>query len=86
MYIELVGYIAGLLIAITMVPQIITSVRTKNVEGVSKAMLLIFFSSMILWFVYGILIKNYPIIVTNGIAALISGIQVFIKFKYSTKT
>ena len=80
---EIIGYIAGILVAITMIPQIKMSLKTKSVKGISTSMLLIFFFSMLLWTIYGILIKNYPLIITNGFATIISGIQVFIKFKYN---
>lgn len=81
--VEIIGYIAGVLIAITMVPQLYISIKTKSVVGVSLVMLVIFFISMVCWFVYGLLIENYPIIIFNGLATFVSGIQLFIKFKYS---
>lgn len=40
---EIIGYAAGILIAITMIPQIIVSLKTKNVKGLSTLMLTIFF-------------------------------------------
>ncbi|MCA9487845.1 MAG: hypothetical protein KC516_02690 [Nanoarchaeota archaeon] len=83
--VEIIGYLAGILVAITMIPQIKMSLKTKSVKGISTSMLLIFFSSMLLWTIYGILIKNYPLIITNGFATIISGIQVFIKFKYDSR-
>jgi MtN3 and saliva related transmembrane protein len=79
---EIIGYFAGILVAITMIPQIIISLKTKSVKGVSVIMLLTFFASMLLWTIYGILINNYPLIITNGFATIISAIQIFIKFKY----
>jgi MtN3 and saliva related transmembrane protein len=79
---EIIGYLAGILVAITMIPQIKMSLKTKSVKGISTAMLVIFFSSMLFWTIYGFLIINYPLIITNGFATIISGIQVYIKFKY----
>lgn len=83
---EIIGYIAGVLIAITMIPQIRVSLHTKNVEGVSKSMLVIFFFSMLLWALYGVLIDSYPLMITNGVATLVAGFQVYIKFKYQKRT
>ena len=82
---EIIGYIAGILIAITMIPQIIISIKTKSVEGISMLMLIIFFTSMLLWTIYGIMINSYPLTITNGIATIVSGIQVYIKIKYKNK-
>lgn len=80
---EIIGYLAGVLIAITMFPQLYISIKTKSVTGISLLMLIIFFLSMVCWVIYGLLIANYPIIIFNGIATIISGIQLFIKIKYS---
>lgn len=79
---EAIGYAVGILIAITMVPQMVLSLKTRNVSGLSTAMLLIFFASMVLWTVYGYFIQSYPLIVTNGLATIISAIQVYVKLKY----
>jgi len=79
---EIIGYIAGILIAITMIPQISMSLRTKNVAGLSKSMLIIFFLSMLLWSIYGFLIHSYPLLITNGFATLVAGFQLYIKFSY----
>lgn len=84
LYVELIGYIAGVLIAITMIPQIRTSLKTKNVEGLSLAMLIMFFTSMLLWAIYGYLIKSYPLLLTNGFATIVAGVQLYIKLKYRT--
>jgi MtN3 and saliva related transmembrane protein len=83
LFAEIIGYIAGILIAITMIPQIKVSLKTKSVKGLSTSMVVIFFMSVFLWTVYGILIKSYPLIITDGFATIISGIQVCIKFKYN---
>ena len=82
---EIIGYIAGILIAITMIPQLYVSLKTKSVEGVSLIMLIIFFISMVCWLIYGVLIKNYPLIIFNGLATIVSGIQLFIKIKFQKK-
>ncbi|HYF04714.1 MAG TPA: SemiSWEET family transporter [Patescibacteria group bacterium] len=81
--VDLIGYIAGVLVAITMVPQIILSLKTKNVTGLSLGMLVIFFLSMVLWVVYGYKIGSYPLMLTNGLATLVSGVQLYLKLRYS---
>lgn len=83
---ELIGYAAWILVAVTMIPQIRISLKTKSVKWVSTSMLLIFFSSMLLRTLYWILIENYPLIITNGFATIVSWIQVYIKFKYRNKS
>lgn len=80
--IKIIGYLAGIFITITMVPQIYTSIKIKSVENVSVLMLTFFFLSMFLWFIYGILQNDLPLMIFNGLATIIAGIQLGIKIYY----
>ena len=82
---EIIGYIAGILIVTTMIPQIYLSLKTKDLKGLSLLMIIIFFFSMLLWSIYGFLIRSYPLLITNSLATVISGIQLFIKLFYNNK-
>jgi MtN3 and saliva related transmembrane protein len=83
LWIELVGYSAGVLIAFTMIPQIIQSIRTKSVKDVSVYMIIVFIVGLFLWTIYGILIKSVPIIISDGFGCCIGIIQLVIKLKYN---
>jgi MtN3 and saliva related transmembrane protein len=76
---------AGFMMAFTMIPQIIKSLKTKSVEDISLLMLIIYVLSSILWTVYGILINSMPVAVTDGVAFCVSSTQLIIKIKYSHK-
>ena len=81
--INIIGFTAGFLMAITMIPQIIRSLKTKSVEDISLLMLVIYVTSAILWTIYGILIKSLPVAITDGFAFCVSSVQLFIKIKYT---
>jgi len=49
--INLVGYLATVVGALIMFPQIIKSLKTKKVNDISKSMLIIFLINCALWFV-----------------------------------
>lgn len=83
--INVIGFTAGFLMAVTMVPQIIKSLRTKSVEDISLLMLVIYVTSAVLWTIYGILIKSLPVAITDGFAFCVSSLQLFIKIKYTRK-
>lgn len=63
--IDLLGYIASLLIIICYLPQIIKIIRTKEAKDISIEMYLLLLSGQILYTFYGILKKDIPIIVVN---------------------
>ena len=48
------------------IPQIYKAIKTQKVEDVSPVFLSILIVGVGLWTIYGVLIKDYPIIITNG--------------------
>ncbi len=85
LFVNLIGFTAGTLMAITMIPQIIQSLKTKSVEDISLLMLLLYVIAAFLWMIYGILIKSLPVAITDGFAFCVSSTQLFIKIKYTKK-
>lgn len=83
--VNVIGFTAGFLMAITMLPQIIKSLKTKRVEDISLLMLITYVTSAFLWMIYGILIKSLPVSITDGFAFCVSSTQLFIKIKYTKR-
>lgn len=83
--VNLIGFTAGFLMAITMLPQIIKSLKTKRVEDISLLMLIIYVISAFLWMIYGVLIKSLPVAITDGFAFFVSSVQLLIKIKYTKR-
>ncbi|MCX6750720.1 MAG: SemiSWEET family transporter [Candidatus Pacearchaeota archaeon] len=81
--INIVGYTATVVGTFLMLPQIIKSLKTKQVRDVSSAMTFLYSLNCLLWLIYGVLIVAYPVIAANFIGFLISLIQIIIKIKYS---
>ena len=84
--VEALGYFAGFLMASTMVPQIVQSLRTKSVEDISIYMLLIYISSSVLWTVYGTMIEAWPVAIADGFAFLVGCTQLGLKLRYQKKS
>ena len=79
--IEIIGILAGVCTTIAVLPQIYKAVKTKKAEDISPVFFTIMIFGVSLWTVYGILQNDYPIIVTNGISAILNSIMLFIYFK-----
>jgi MtN3 and saliva related transmembrane protein len=82
-YTDIIGYTAGLLMATTMLPQIVKSLRTKSVKDLSPLMLVLYSVSALLWSSYGFLINSLPVLITDGFAFCVVSLQLIIKIKYS---
>lgn len=82
----IVGFCAGILTAISMIPQLIKTLKEKKAEDVSPVMLLVLISGVILWIVYGFLKMDWPILVTNILSLLLNVWMFFLRKKYKTSS
>lgn len=69
--IEILGLVAAGLTTVSFVPQLLRIIRTKNVEGISLAMYLVFFAGVLMWLTYGVLINSLAVTVANAVTALL---------------
>ncbi len=64
---EIVGYLAGFLIAIALSPQLIKIWRTKSTKDISILWTLIVMFGLLLWIVYAISNKILPLLIFASI-------------------
>ena len=60
-----IGYAAGALVGVLQLPQVLQTRRTQDVSGVSTASLALHLINGITWWVYGLLLGEYPILMAN---------------------
>ena len=80
--VDLIGFIAGALTAVSMLPQVIKTIKEKKAEDVSLLMLLVLVSGISLWIWYGIKKEDYPILITNSISLAINLVMVYLRHRY----
>ena len=78
----IVAILAGILILIGWVPQIIQGYKTKKLEDVSKYLLISIFAGAVLWLVYGIEVDDIYIIGVNIAAMFLTMTVLIMKLKY----
>lgn len=81
--IEFIGPIGALLTTISFLPQVLQVIKTKDVSGISLGMYIILVIGVILWTLYGCILQDLTIIVSNGISSLLAGIILYYKWKES---
>jgi MtN3 and saliva related transmembrane protein len=79
---ELVGYIAGLLTMFAFVPQIYKMFKTKSVDDISLPTYLQILLGVFLWFIYSLLIKDKPMILSNTVTLISTTTIVLLYFKH----
>jgi MtN3 and saliva related transmembrane protein len=79
---QIIGIIAGVFTATSLLPQLIKILKEKKAEDVSIAMLLVLMTGVSLWIYYGFLREDAPIIVTNCFSLLLNIITLYYRLKY----
>ena len=80
--VTVIGLTAGTLTTISFLPQAIKTWKSKSAKDISLAMFLTFCLGVVLWIIYGICVKDLPVMLTNAITLLLSGSILFFKLKY----
>jgi len=70
-YLELLGYLAGILTTFSASPQLYYSYTTKDVKSLNLAFMGTLIAGLALWAIYGIVIKSLPIIIFNTIGIML---------------
>jgi len=81
-YSQYVGIAAGILTAVSLLPQLIKIIKEKKANSISFGMLAVLLAGLCVWIVYGVLKKDYPIIVTNSFSLLTNIVMVVLTIKY----
>ena len=82
-YIVIIGLIAATCTTAAFVPQAIKTIKTRETKDLSLGMYLMFTIGVFLWLVYGIFIKNVPIIAANVVTLMFTTTILFmiVRFK-----
>lgn len=81
-YIEIIGLIAAVLTTAAFLPQVYKTWKTKDVSALSLPMLILFFTGIVLWLVYGIYIESLSMIIANSITIVSSLMLLYFKITY----
>ncbi|MFZ2906426.1 MAG: SemiSWEET family transporter [Cyclobacteriaceae bacterium] len=81
-WIEIAGHTGAFLSSITFIPQVYKAWQTKSVGDLSLAMMLIVFTSTLVWLVYGVNLNLWPVIICNTIIAVLSLMLIYFKFTF----
>lgn len=82
-YIELMGFAAGTLTTLSFLPQIFKIAVSGKTRDISVYMYLALSAGIFLWLVYGVNIKELPIIIANGVSLVFCLVILVMKFVFS---
>ena len=79
---EGLGFIAGVLVTVALVPQLIRIFRLKSAVEISLPFTILLLVGMLCWLGYGILFQLFPVIFWNAVGAGLVATLLFAKLKY----
>ena len=81
-WIKIAGYLAAAATTISFLPQAFHTIKTKDTRGISLGMYIVYVFGIVMWLIYGIGIKDAPIISANSITLVLTVIILLYKLKY----
>lgn len=82
---EFIGFVAALLTTVAFLPQVYKTWKTKDVSSLSLPMLLLFFTGIVLWLVYGVLKDSPSMVFANATTVVSTLLLLRFKIKYQKR-
>lgn len=79
---NIIGIVAGIITTGALVPQALKIYKTKSARDVSLTMFIFMAIGISLWFFYGVLIKELPVILANLVSLILIFSIIFMKIRY----
>ncbi len=70
----IIGLTAAACTTISFLPQAIKVIKTRDTKSLSLPMYMIFTTGVLLWLIYGLLVRDIPMIAANTITSVFSAI------------
>lgn len=78
----ILGLVAATMTTVSFLPQVIKIMKSKNTRDISLPMYALFTTGLALWFTYGIVTNDLPVIISNGITVVLAASILVMKLIY----
>jgi MtN3 and saliva related transmembrane protein len=86
LWINVIGTAAGLCSMTSFVPQIVKILRERRAEAISRRMYMVTVTGFSLWTAYGVLLKAWPVIVTNAVCLVLTATILVLRLKFGDRS
>lgn len=83
--VQILGLVAGTCTTISFLPQVIKTWKERSAKGLSLVMFSVFCFGVLLWLIYGIVIKDLPIILSNLITLMLAATLLYFKLTFKER-
>lgn len=78
---DLIGYLAAFLTTVCYIPQALHIILRRDTAAVSLPAYCMLFCGVSAWFIYGLLIGSWPVILANCISLILIGVILALKWR-----
>ncbi len=82
MPVTIIGLVAAACTTLAFLPQAIKTWRTRSTGDLSLPMFLLMTFGVALWLVYGLILRDPPLIAGNAVTLMLSGSILYCKLRY----
>ena len=76
-----IGYVAACLTTLSFLPQAIKVIATRNTQGISGLMYIMFVCGLVMWLIYGVMIEDTAVSMANFMTLVFAMPILIIKFR-----
>jgi MtN3 and saliva related transmembrane protein len=80
--IQLIGLAAGALTTTAFLPQVIKTWKSRSAKDLSLGMFSLFCLGVLLWLIYGIIVKDIPVIAANMMTLMLASTLLVFKLRF----
>jgi MtN3 and saliva related transmembrane protein len=84
-WIKVIGIVAGVFTALSLLPQLIKLIKTKKAQDLSLLYLFTLFCGICLWIWYGVLRQDVPVMLTNIVSLTLNVAILVLGVRYKNK-
>ena len=84
-WVEYIGSLAAVCTTLCWVPQALKIIREKQTQGISLITQALFTVGLALWLIYGLLLMNWPLIISNAVTLIFSVVILILKVRYADR-
>ena len=77
-----IGLVAGALTSVAVIPQVVRTYRTRHARDISIWQPVLLDVGMVLWLIYGIMLKDLPLILANAFSIFCNTLLIGMKIYY----
>ena len=83
--IEYIGSLAAACTTLCWLPQAVKIIRERQTLGISLITQAVFTVGLALWLIYGLLLMNWPLIISNAVTLVFSVVILILKVRYADR-